>query len=186
MSNQDIANTEISKTTENKEITEVNQLEINQSAENPLTENPSRRDFLNKIALSTLAIAGLGATAVFYQYLSPNVLFEPSTTFHAGSPDLYPINSVSYIQNQQVYIVRTSDGFYAVSSVCTHLGCITQWKPDENKITCPCHGSKFNIDGSKIEGPAPRPLTHFAISLTDGELVVDKLQIVKPEQALKV
>ena len=74
-----------------------------------------------------------------------------------------------------------------VVGVCTHLGCVTQWKPDAEMIACPCHGSKFKSDGTKIEGPAPRPLPHFAISLTaDGELLVDKLQNIKSEQVLKV
>ena len=147
----------------------------------------TRRDFLNEITMGALGIAGLGSVAVTYQYFSPNVLFEPSTTFHAGNPDLYPVPSVTFLQDQQVYIVRMSEGFYAVSAVCTHLGCITQWKPDADMISCPCHGSKFHPDGAKIEGPAPAPLPHFAISLTaDGELLVDKLQIIKPLQALKV
>jgi nitrite reductase/ring-hydroxylating ferredoxin subunit len=147
----------------------------------------TRRDFLNEVTLGALGIAGLGSVAVTYQYFSPNVLFEPSMTFRAGSPDLYPDNSVSFLQDQQVYIVRMAEGFYAVSAVCTHLGCITQWKPDLGIIACPCHGSKFKRDGTKIEGPAPRPLPHFAISLTaDGDLLVDKLQVVKPKQVLKV
>ncbi len=147
----------------------------------------SRRDFFNEVALGALGIAGLGAAMVTYQYLSPNVLFEPSTTFRAGNPDLFPINSVTYTQDQQVYIVRTKDGFYAVSAVCTHLGCITQWKPETEQIACPCHGSKFKPDGTKIEGPAPRSLPHFSVTLTtDGELLVDKLEVVKPGQVLRV
>lgn len=147
----------------------------------------SRRDFFNEVALGALGIAGLGATTVTIGYLSPNVLFEPSTTFRAGNPDLYPVNSVTYLQDQQVYIVRTADGFYAVSAVCTHLGCITQWKPEANQIACPCHGSKFKPDGTKVEGPAPRPLPHFAIALTaDGELLVNKLETVMLGQVLKV
>jgi len=146
-----------------------------------------RRDFLNEVAGGALAIAGLGATVVSWQFLSPNVLFEPSTTFRVGSPDLFPVNSVTYLQDQQVYIVRTTDGFHAVSAVCTHLGCITQWKPEANQIACPCHGSKFTPLGNKIEGPAPRPLPHFLITLTaDGELLVDKLQTVKSGQVLRV
>jgi cytochrome b6-f complex iron-sulfur subunit len=147
----------------------------------------SRRDFFSEMTLVALGIAGLGAVAVTYQYLSPNVLFEPSPTFRAGTPDLFPLNSVTYLQDQQVYIVRTADGFYAISAVCTHLGCITQWKLEADQIQCPCHGSKFKSDGTKIEGPAPQPLPHFAISLTsDGELLVDKMQSVKPGQILKV
>jgi cytochrome b6-f complex iron-sulfur subunit len=147
----------------------------------------TRRDFLNEITLGALGIAGLGSVVVTYQYFLPNVLFEPSTTFRAGNPDLYPLHSVTFLLDQQVYIVRMPEGFYAVSAVCTHLGCITQWKPDAEMIACPCHGSKFKADGAKIEGPAPRPLPHFAISLTaDGELLVDKLQNIKPSQVLKV
>ncbi len=147
----------------------------------------TRRDFLNEITLGALGIAGLGSVAVTYQYFSPNVLFEPATTFRAGNPDLYPVHSVTFLQDQQVYIVRMPEGFYAVSAVCTHLGCVTQWKPDAYIIACPCHGSKFKADGTKIEGPAPRPLPHFSITLTaDGELLVDKLQNIKPAQVLKV
>jgi cytochrome b6-f complex iron-sulfur subunit len=147
----------------------------------------SRRDFLNDVAAGALGIAGLGAMVVTYRFLSPNALFEPSTTFRAGNPDLYPVNSVTFNQDQQVYIVRTQEGFYAVSAVCTHLGCITQWKPDANMIACPCHGSKFKSDGTKVEGPAPRSLPHFSITLTpDGELLVNKMETIKPEQALKV
>lgn len=146
-----------------------------------------RRDLLNMIAAGAFGIAGLGAVVVSYRYLLPNALFEPSMNFRAGAPDLYPVDSVTYIAEQQVYIVRTSDGFYAVSSVCTHLGCNTQWKPEANLIACPCHGSKFKSDGTKVEGPAPRSLPHFAISLTpDGELLVDKLETIKAGQALSV
>ena len=155
--------------------------------ENAPTADEHRRRFLNQVATGALAVAGLGAAAVTYQFLSPNVLFEPSPTFRAGNPDLFPINSVTYLQAQQVYIVRLTEGFFAVSAVCTHLGCITQWKPEAEQIACPCHGSKFKSDGAKIEGPAPRSLPHFSIALAaDGELIVDKLQTVKPDQVLRV
>ena len=147
----------------------------------------SRRDFLNEITLGTLGVAGLGGATLTYQLLSPKVLFEPSTTFRAGNPDLYPVNSVTFLQTQQVFIVRTAAGFYAVSAVCTHLGCIAQWKPEANMIVCPCHGSRFDPDGKKIEGPAPRSQPHYAINLTaDGELEVDKQQIIAADRVLKV
>jgi cytochrome b6-f complex iron-sulfur subunit len=153
----------------------------------PETGGVARRDFLNEITFGALAVAGLGSAAVTYQYMSPNVLFEPPTRFRAGNPDLYPVNSVTFLQDQLVYIVRTPNGFYAVSAVCTHLGCVTQWKPENRLIECPCHGSKFQNEGGKVAGPAPRPLPHFLISLTaDGELVVDKLETIRAEQVLKV
>jgi cytochrome b6-f complex iron-sulfur subunit len=58
--------------------------------------------------------------------------------------------------------------------VCTHLGCITRFQPDLNIIACPCHGSKFNLSGDVLHGPAPRPLHWLQISLSDkGNLIVD-------------
>lgn len=147
----------------------------------------SRRDFLNEISGGALTIAGLGAAVVTVKYGSPNVLFEPPTTFRAGSPDDYPVNSVTYLQEQQVYIVRTDKGMWALSAVCTHLGCITQWKPESGQIACPCHGSKFQRTGKVEAGPAPQPLPHFSLVLgEDGALVVDKLEVVKEIEILKV
>ena len=146
-----------------------------------------RRNFLNGIAGAALSIAAIGAAAVSTEYLSPNVLFEPPTSFRIGHPEDYPIDSVTLIPEQQVYVVRNPAGFSALSAVCTHLGCMTQWSPGTESIACPCHGSKFTKDGTVEGGPAPRPLEHFALRLmTDGELMIDKLDIVPQSQILKV
>jgi cytochrome b6-f complex iron-sulfur subunit len=107
--------------------------------------------------------------------------------FRAGAPDLYPVDSVTFISDQQVYIVHTPEGFYAVSAVCTHLGCITQWNSGSNMIECPCHGSKFQSDGRKVEGPAPLPLLLWAVTVApSGDLLVNKTETVNYGQALKV
>ena len=160
---------------------------MNPTDNQPDQAHASRRDFLSAIPLAALGIAGLGAGVVTVNYISPNVLFEPPAKFRVGNPEDYLANSVNYLREQQVFIVRTAEGFFAVSAVCTHLGCITEWKADDNMIACPCHGSKFDRDGKKLAGPAPRPLPHFAISLAaDGELVVDRLNIIPPSEVLKV
>ncbi len=146
-----------------------------------------RRDFLNGIAASALGIAAVGAAVVTIRYLSPNVLFEPPTSFRIGTPDNFAKNSVTLIADQQVYIISTAMGFSAMSAICTHLGCITQWKPEMDLIACPCHGSRYNKDGQVVNGPAPRPLPHFAMKLMpDGNLLVDKLEIVPEGRILKV
>lgn len=156
---------------------------------NPGKEKPgvNRRDFLTEITAAALGITGLGAAVVTMNYVSPNVLFEPPARFRIGLPDDYPVNSVSFLREQQIFIVRIPDGFVAVSAICTHLGCITEWKPDDNLIECPCHGSKFSREGKKVAGPAPRALPHFNIQLApDGQLVVDKLSTVPVSQTLRV
>ncbi|MHC4275289.1 MAG: QcrA and Rieske domain-containing protein, partial [Planctomycetota bacterium] len=74
----------------------------------------------------------------------------------------------------RVFVMRLQDGFRAISSICTHLGCITRYQPDDRIIACPCHGSRFALDGEVIAGPAPRALPWLQMDATSrGEVVVD-------------
>ncbi len=52
-------------------------------------------------------------------------------------------------------------GAVAIYKVCTHLGCIYSWTPANDRFECPCHGSKYRLDGRRIEAPAPRNLDRF-------------------------
>lgn len=54
-------------------------------------------------------------------------------------------------------------GVAAIYKVCTHLGCIYSWIPVNNRFECPCHGSKYRLDGRRIESPAPRSLDRFRV-----------------------
>ena len=82
-----------------------------------------------------------------------------------------------------VWIVRNEEGIYALSTVCTHLGCTPNWLEVEQKYKCPCHGSGFRKTGINFEGPAPRPLERHAIYLADdGQIVIDKTKRYKWEK----
>ncbi len=73
----------------------------------------------------------------------------------------------------KLWWVQTEAGALALYKVCTHLGCIYDWKPADVKFICPCHGSQFERDGVYIHGPAPRGLDRFVIRAYDagGSLV---------------
>lgn len=147
----------------------------------------TRRQFFVKVGLGSIAVAGLGTGVFGYQFLSPNVLYEPSPVVNAGKPEQFPADSVTLDPLAAIYVVRSPEGFYALSATCTHLGCLTAWKPELGLIACPCHGSKFRKDGSKIEGPAPKPLPWLRMWLSDdGELMVDRSQLVEQRQLVKV
>src|SRR6202140_794826 len=153
----------------------------------PQEKDFDRRAFLVKLGLGSLSIAAAGTAAFAYQFLSPNVLFEPSPIVNAGRPESYAVDSVTLDVNSGIYLIHAQEGFFALSAVCTHLGCLTAWKPELGIIACPCHGSKFKRDGVKIEGPAPKPLPWLQTWVSDeGDLMVDRSINIRPMQFVGV
>ncbi len=132
----------------------------------------SRRDFLGLAAFGTAILASLSALAGSLRIFKSNVYYEESRKFKIGRPENFPVGTVKKLHERNVFIFSDDDGIYAISAVCTHLGCIVY--PTEEGFQCPCHGSKFNKDGKVIGGPAPRPLEWYEISEeVDGTLIID-------------
>ena len=133
-----------------------------------------RRRFV-KVGTTSLAAAGLGACVFGFRYVAPNVLYEPSPIVSVGRPERFPVDSVILDPRFSVFIVRVKEGFYALSAVCTHLGCLSTWRADSGVIACPCHGSTFARDGAVQSGPAPSALPWLKMWLSDdGMLMVDR------------
>ncbi|HLN02469.1 MAG TPA: ubiquinol-cytochrome c reductase iron-sulfur subunit [Bryobacteraceae bacterium] len=149
----------------------------------------TRRESFVKLGLGSLASAGVGVAVSGYEFLSPNVLYEPSPITDVGKADQYPQGSVTADPKAGIYIIHGPEGFYSLSAVCTHLGCLTTWAPELGKsglIACPCHGSKFDLEGTKVDGPAPRPLPWFRMWISDeGNLMVDRSTTVPARQYLR-
>ena len=60
----------------------------------------------------------------------------------------------------KIAVYRTPDGeLHERSAICTHLGCVVRWNSLETTWDCPCHGSRFGIDGHVVNGPALSPLS---------------------------
>lgn len=154
----------------------------------PMIDEPmERRHFIKWVTVGWSAfvavVAGYGTLVL--RYLFPNVLFEPKQSFRAGFPEDYTTGEVSerFKDRHGVWIVRDNEKIYALSTVCTHLGCTPNWFPNENKFKCPCHGSGFYTTGVNFEGPAPRPLERFKIALSDeGEIIIDKTKKFQQEK----
>jgi Rieske Fe-S protein len=80
---------------------------------------------------------------------------------------------------RSVAVFRDGEGVYAVSTVCTHLGCIV--KKEASGFSCPCHGSKFAPDGTVTKGPAPKALPWLAVAKAPGGgWIVDEAKAVPP------
>ena len=111
------------------------------------------------------------------RFMFPRVLFEQPPKFKAGFPADFVVGEVSekYKDEKRVWIVREKEGFYALISICTHLGCTPRWLGSDNKFKRPCHGSGFYRTGINFEGPAPRPLERALITVADdGQIEIDR------------
>ncbi len=137
------------------------------------------------VAWWSFSISILGMVLGTIRFFFPNVLSEPPNVYRAGAVNDYEQGQVStQFKEQGFWIVRavapvgqgkTQDIIYALSTICTHLGCNPNWLETDKKFKCPCHGSGFYINGINFEGPAPRPLERFSIHKTpDGQVIVDK------------
>jgi cytochrome b6-f complex iron-sulfur subunit len=71
-----------------------------------------------------------------------------------------------------VLVIRTDQGFSAVSAICTHLGCIVVWNNAKHEFDCPCHAARFDAAGKVIAGPPPGPLPPYKVSVVQGEVIV--------------
>lgn len=60
----------------------------------------------------------------------------------------------------------------AVNPTCTHRGCTVGWQAEENAFVCPCHGSKFGIDGEVSNGPATQPLSTYEVKVEEDLVLV--------------
>lgn len=141
----------------------------------------TRRHFCQATGVAACAVAAAGAAVMSADLLRPRALFEPPTRFSAGPPEAIDVGQVITNETYHAYVLHTPDGFRALSSVCTHLGCVTRYQPGKHLIACPCHGSRFGLDGEVLAGPARRPLPCFAMTLsTRGEIEVDTAVVVTP------
>jgi quinol---cytochrome c reductase iron-sulfur subunit, bacillus type len=74
---------------------------------------------------------------------------------------------------KSVWAVKAPNGEIKVfSPLCPHLGCGYRWDNDNQKFTCPCHGSVYSITGQVLAGPAPRPLDDLPEKIDNGRLLV--------------
>lgn len=140
------------------------------------------------LAWTTFTAALVAFSAMMGRFFFPNVLAEPPSTIKVGPSSQFEPGEVNERWKAEwgFWIVRSvyngQDMIYALSTICTHLGCPPNWLAGEQKFKCPCHGSGFYVSGINFEGPAPRPLERFKVSIgDDGQIVVDKSQKYQEE-----
>lgn len=147
------------------------------------TSGLSRREFLYYIWGASIALLTLQGTGLLVWFLYPRFRegeFGGTFTISANdvpAPNSEPVNFADGrfwlvnldSTNPNALMYQAPDepepitGVAAIYKVCTHLGCIYSWTPANDRFECPCHGSKYRLDGRRIEAPAPRNLDRFFI-----------------------
>jgi cytochrome b6-f complex iron-sulfur subunit len=163
----------------------------------PESPTPAKRRISRRVLLGTgwcgFLVSIVGPALANVRYLFPNVVYEGPTQFKLGRPEEYPAGSITSLEQQRLFVLHEPEGFRVLSAICTHLRCSIgpfvppggEWKVEHSR--CPCHGSVFARDGRVLQGPAPRPLDFYRVSLApDGRLLVDTAAIVGKDSIFKI
>ena len=122
----------------------------------------SRRRFLVTLIVTAGAVIGAG------RFLMPRVGRRKALlTVSAGE---VPQEGALVYRESRVAVIRERSDLYALSLVCTHLGCTVNVTPTE--LVCPCHGSVYDRTGRVLKGPATRPLPRYRVERQGEYLVV--------------
>src|SRR5512143_491645 len=117
------------------------------------TAELSRRIVLN-VSLGLAGLLWLGTMVKYLGYQSAPI--NP-TRFTLKKPQDYQANSILSLPEAKAWMFRDEQGLYAISAVCTHLGCVVTHS--DQGFECPCHGSRYNAAGYVLTGPARLPLS---------------------------
>lgn len=146
----------------------------------------SRRDALNLLWAASAALVAGELSFVGLKFLSPRAnAGEFGGVFNLGPAAQVPAGSVTPVEAGRFYLVRLKDGgFLALYRKCTHLGCSVPYEPTEGKFVCPCHGSAFSLNGDVENAPAPRAMDLFALTIENGEILVDTGKVIERDETI--
>jgi len=156
---------------------------------------PSRRPHVSRIAVAlALLIAGAGAALALSFFFSwPEE--GPHSLIVARAEDFAP-SSVTTFREDELHLVRLPDGeFLALSMLDPHdkllveeglapSPCLVPWRPEfqflgrKGWFRNPCHGETYDLSGRCFAGPCPRGLDRFAVTVRDGQVVVDVNELI--------
>jgi cytochrome b6-f complex iron-sulfur subunit len=133
--------------------------------------NLSRRDFLKLTRTVLLSVSGLLGLGGLIRFLSFSSQPAAPTDFNLGLASNFALGSRTVLPEIPALLIHGENGFTALSLVCTHLGCTVENNSDG--FACPCHGSRYDLQGKVVRGPASKPLVKLGVVIApDGNLHV--------------
>jgi cytochrome b6-f complex iron-sulfur subunit len=125
---------------------------------------------------SVLVVVGGQLWVLLKLFFAPTAPGEGRGRFALGAIDTFPVGIVKHFRKARCIVAHHPTGVLALSDECTHMKCTVGYLPERQIIFCPCHSAQFSTTGAVLTGPASRPLDRFAITVQDGQIVVDTTQ----------
>lgn len=143
----------------------------------------TRREFLKCLIKGGLTFLFLLFGVTFLRFLYPSKIKRRELKFYpVMKEEELPRQGVKrvdfpYTENRRTmtfraFLVNRGGEIFALSSVCSHLGCLVDWSRHKNEFFCPCHGGKYDIEGKVIAGPPPAPLARMPLKVEGGEVYI--------------
>ncbi|MBI3601235.1 MAG: Rieske (2Fe-2S) protein [Nitrospinae bacterium] len=112
-------------------------------------------------------------------------LFPTATTVGMGEIETFsmsineiPVGSAKIVRykNRPAIVIRLKEQeIYALSAICTHLGCIVKWQEDKKELFCPCHAGRFDLYGNVLGGPPPKPLSVYKAVVEEDRILIKEV-----------
>jgi cytochrome b6-f complex iron-sulfur subunit len=135
----------------------------------------SRRSFTRNATLGAVGIVVAQITGAFGLLMWPNKTGAFGTAITVSAENVPDVMGEPFKWTPgKFYLVHTDDGVEALYWKCVHLGCTVPWISGQGEFICPCHGSVYEYNGSRVSGPAPRALDAMPVTVNDdGSVTVD-------------
>ncbi len=141
--------------------------------------SPTRRETLQTAWMLGSGLLATAAGWTSLEALAPLANLDGTGRLPLREPDAYPEGSATFVREGHLYVTRAKGELFAVSQKCPHLGCRVPFCEGSGRFECPCHGSIYNVAGEYIEGPAPRGMDRYPVSVEDGRVVVNLAELVE-------
>ncbi len=142
-----------------------------------------RRIFLKNIIKLFFLFLSVVSVTIFSLFAYPWKIRKKELVFHdVMDEDELPVKGVrqvfiKYIRNDRpinskAFLVNTGKDLFALSPVCTHLGCLVSWHRPKGRFLCPCHGGQYDMEGNVADGPPPASLKRLPLKVEKGKVYI--------------
>lgn len=143
----------------------------------------ARRNFLKGFVKWGFGLLFFSFGAGVFSFLYPaSIKTRELVFFPLGTEDDLPKRGVRKVEvtyekagremTMRVFLVNSGGAPFALSSSCTHLGCLVDWSRQRGQFLCPCHGGKYDINGNVLSGPPPLSLSRMPLKVEKGAVYI--------------